>query len=35
VTAVIMTQIAPFGDARALALSGRFERAVYDALGAG
>ena len=35
VTGVIMMQIAPFGDPRALALYGRFERAVYDALGAG
>jgi CubicO group peptidase (beta-lactamase class C family) len=32
VTGVIMTQILPFADPRALALYGRFERAVYDAL---
>jgi CubicO group peptidase (beta-lactamase class C family) len=32
VTGLIMTQILPFADARAVALYGRFERAVYDAL---
>ena len=32
VTALIMTQILPFADGRSLALYGRFERAVYDAL---
>jgi CubicO group peptidase (beta-lactamase class C family) len=30
-TGVIMTQILPFGDARALALYGAFERRVYEA----
>jgi len=30
VTGVIMTQILPFADQRALALYGRFERAVYE-----
>ena len=33
VTGLIMTQILPFADTRALALYGRFERSVYDALG--
>ena len=32
VAGVIMTQLLPFADPRALALSGAFERAVYDAL---
>jgi methyl acetate hydrolase len=32
VAAVILTQILPFADARALALYGTFERAVYAAL---
>jgi methyl acetate hydrolase len=32
VTGVIMTQILPFADPRVLALYGRFERGVYDAL---
>ena len=35
VAGVIMTQFLPFADLRALALYGRFERAVYEALGAG
>ena len=30
-TGVIMTQILPFADARALALYGAFERGVYEA----
>lgn len=34
VTGVIMTQISPFADPRVLKLYGRFERAVYDAVGA-
>ena len=34
VAAVILTQILPFADARALALYGAYERAVYAALGA-
>ena len=34
VTGVIMTQLLPFADPRAVALYGRFERAVYEALGA-
>jgi CubicO group peptidase (beta-lactamase class C family) len=34
VTGLIMTQILPFADARAVALYGRFERGVYDALAA-
>ena len=32
VTGLIMTQILPFADPRALALYGRFERAIYEAL---
>jgi methyl acetate hydrolase len=32
VTGVIMTQILPFGDPRAMKLYGEFERAVYDGL---
>jgi CubicO group peptidase (beta-lactamase class C family) len=32
VTGVIMSQILPFADPRAVAVYGRFERAVYDAL---
>jgi CubicO group peptidase (beta-lactamase class C family) len=32
VTGVILTQILPFADARALSLYGEFERGVYDAL---
>ena len=32
VTGVIMTQILPFADPRALRLYGQFERGVYDAL---
>jgi methyl acetate hydrolase len=32
VTGTIMTQILPFADARALALYGRFERGIYEAL---
>ncbi|HEX5530033.1 MAG TPA: serine hydrolase domain-containing protein [Methylomirabilota bacterium] len=32
VTGLIMTQILPFADPRVLALYGRFERAVYEAL---
>jgi hypothetical protein len=32
VTGVILTQILPFADTRALALYGRFERAVYEAV---
>jgi CubicO group peptidase (beta-lactamase class C family) len=32
VTGLIMTQILPFADPRALGLYGRFERAVYDAV---
>jgi methyl acetate hydrolase len=32
VTGLIMTQILPFGDARAMKVYGEFERAVYDAL---
>jgi methyl acetate hydrolase len=32
VTGVILTQILPFADPRVLALYGRFERAVYEAL---
>ena len=32
--AVILTQILPFADPRALALYGAFERGVYDALNA-
>ena len=32
VTEVIMTQILPFADPRALQLYGQFERGVYDAL---
>ena len=32
VTGVILTQILPFADQRALALYGKFERGVYDAL---
>ena len=34
VAGVILTQLLPFADPRAVALYGRFERAVYDALGA-
>jgi CubicO group peptidase (beta-lactamase class C family) len=34
VTGVLMTQLLPFADPRVLALYGRFERAVYDALAA-
>ena len=34
VAGVIMTQLLPFADPRAVALYGRFERAVYEALGA-
>jgi CubicO group peptidase (beta-lactamase class C family) len=34
VTGVIMTQLLPFADPRAVALYGRFERTVYEALGA-
>jgi methyl acetate hydrolase len=34
VAGVIMTQVLPFADHRSVALYGRFERAVYDALGA-
>jgi methyl acetate hydrolase len=33
VTGLIMTQILPFADTRALALYGQFERSVYDAFG--
>ena len=32
VTGVIMTQVLPFGDARAMKVYGQFERGVYDAL---
>ena len=32
VTGVILTQILPFADPRALQLYGQFERGVYDAL---
>ena len=32
VTALIMTQILPFADPRAVKLYGQFERGVYDAL---
>jgi hypothetical protein len=32
VTGLIMTQILPFADPRALKLYGQFERGVYDAL---
>jgi methyl acetate hydrolase len=32
VTGMIMTQILPFGDPKAMALYGQFERAVYDYL---
>lgn len=32
---VIMMQIVPFADTRALALHGRFERGVYEAARAG
>ena len=32
VTGLIMTQILPFADPRVLALYGRFERAIYEAL---
>jgi hypothetical protein len=32
VTGVIMTQILPFANPRALRLYGQFERGVYDAL---
>ena len=32
VTGLIMTQILPFADTRALALYGQFERGVYEAL---
>jgi len=35
VAGMIMTQILPFADTRALAVYGRFERAVYDALDVG
>ena len=35
VAGLVMTQILPFGDARALRTYGRFERAVYAALPAG
>ena len=34
VAGLIMTQLLPFADPRAVALYGRFERAVYEALGA-
>jgi CubicO group peptidase (beta-lactamase class C family) len=34
VTGLIMTQILPFADARALKLYGRFERSVYETIGA-
>jgi CubicO group peptidase (beta-lactamase class C family) len=34
VTGLIMTQILPFADPRVVALYGRFERAIYDALAA-
>jgi hypothetical protein len=33
VTGLILTQILPFADPRALAVYGRFERSVYGALG--
>jgi methyl acetate hydrolase len=33
VAGMIMTQILPFADTRALALCGRFERGIYDAQG--
>ena len=32
VTGLIMTQILPFADARAVKLYGQFEASVYDAL---
>jgi CubicO group peptidase (beta-lactamase class C family) len=32
VTGLIMTQILPFADAKAVKLYGQFERSVYDAL---
>ena len=32
ITGLIMTQILPFADARVVALYGRFERAIYEAL---
>ena len=35
VAGMIMTQILPFADTRALAVYGKFERAVYDALDVG
>lgn len=35
VAGVILTQILPFADARVLGLYGRFERAIYEVLGAG
>jgi methyl acetate hydrolase len=35
VAGMIMTQILPFADTRALAVYGRFERAIYDALDVG
>jgi len=34
VAGVILTQILPFADARVLGLYGRFERAIYEVLGA-
>ena len=34
VTGLIMTQVLPFADRRVLALYGRFERAIYEALAA-
>jgi CubicO group peptidase (beta-lactamase class C family) len=32
VTGLVMTQVLPFADPHVLALYGRFERAVYEAL---